>query len=167
MELCFAGQGDYRAALADSQADRKGDITDMHGNIIGTHKGIANYTLGQRRGLGFAGGKPLYVGRIDPKTNTVALGTTDQVSFTTITADETNILIPNQFITGIELFGKIRSYGQPKACKIIDIGENNMTVEFNRPQFAPCPGQRLVLYDKQGNVVAGGTISAPSAPADA
>ena len=167
MELCFAGQGDYRAALADSQADRKGDITDMHGNIIGTHKGIANYTLGQRRGLGFAGGKPLYVGRIDPKTNTVALGTTDQVSFTTITADETNILIPNQFITGIELFGKIRSYGQPKACKIVDIGENNMTVEFNRPQFAPCPGQRLVLYDKQGNVVAGGTISAPSAPADA
>ena len=166
MELCFAGQGNYRAALADGQADQQGDITDMNGNIIGTHKGIANYTLGQRRGLGFAGGKPLYVGRIDPETNTVALGTTDQVSFTTITADETNILIPNQFTAGVELFGKIRSYGQPKPCKIVDIGENNMTVEFDRPQFAPCPGQRLVLYDKQDNLVAGGTISAPSAPAD-
>jgi tRNA-specific 2-thiouridylase len=166
MELCFAGQGDYRVALADSQADRKGDITDMHGNIIGTHKGIANYTLGQRRGLGFAGGKPLYVGRIDAKTNTVALGTRDQVSFTTVTADQTNILIPNQFTAGAELVGKIRSYGPPQPCKIIDIGENNMTVEFDQPQFAPCPGQRLVLYDKQDNLVVGGTITAPSALAD-
>ena len=79
MELCFAGEGDYRIALPEEQLDKAGDITDMQGKKIGTHKGITNYTIGQRRGVGFAGGKPLYVGRIDAATNTIALGTREEV----------------------------------------------------------------------------------------
>jgi tRNA-specific 2-thiouridylase len=71
MELCFAGEGDYRVALNAAEANRPGDLTDMQGNKIGTHVGVAHYTLGQRKGVGFAGGKPLYVGRIDARTNTV------------------------------------------------------------------------------------------------
>jgi tRNA-uridine 2-sulfurtransferase len=75
MELCFAGEGDYRAMLGLEHASNEGDLLDMAGSKIGTHKGIANYTIGQRRGIGFAGGKPLYVGGIDPVRNTVTLGT--------------------------------------------------------------------------------------------
>ena len=56
MELCFAGEGDYRDALGLDTADQPGEMQDMQGNKIGTHKGVANYTLGQRRGLGFAAG---------------------------------------------------------------------------------------------------------------
>jgi len=163
MELCFAGEGDYRAALTNAQANQHGDITDMQGNKIATHKGIANYTLGQRRGIGFAGGKPLYVGKIDAKRNTIALGTRDEVSSRTIRANQINVLIPEQMVTDRRYFGKIRSYGDPRPCKLVDAGEIDMTVEFDEPQFAPCPGQRLVLYNSDDNIVAGGTISAETA----
>lgn len=158
MELCFAGESNYRRALSDEQADRAGNITDMQGNKIGTHKGISNYTLGQRRGVGFAGGRPLYVGRIDAKANTIALGTREEVSFSKVTAAEVNMLIPDELVQGQRLFGKIRSYGEARPCKVVDIGRPGLTVEFDEPQFAPCPGQKLVLYDRADNIVAGGTI---------
>ncbi|MBN1804797.1 MAG: tRNA 2-thiouridine(34) synthase MnmA [Sedimentisphaerales bacterium] len=160
MELCFTGEGDYRLALDDIEANRQGDITDMQGNTIGTHKGIANYTLGQRQGIGYAGGKPLYVGKIDAGKNIIALGSREEVSTHTVTANRINILIGEELVSGKYFFGKIRSYGDPQPCKLTDIGENTITVYFDRPQFAPCPGQKLVLYNNSDNIVAGGTISA-------
>jgi tRNA-specific 2-thiouridylase len=146
MELCFAGEGDYREALLGDHADQCGNITDMQGNKISTHKGIANYTLGQRKGVGFAGGRPLYVGRIDARTNTIALGTREEISFRTVTANRTNVLVPEKLILDTWAFGKIRSYGGPKPCRVIEVGEDDVTVEFDEPQFAPCPGQKLVLF---------------------
>ncbi len=160
MELCFAGEGDYRTALDDSKANQAGDITDMLGNKIGTHKGIANYTLGQRRGIGFAGGEPLYVGKIDARTNTIALGKRDEISSKVIRANNINVLIPEEFVPDRQCFGKIRSYGDPRPCKIVEAGKTDMTIDFDEPQFAPCPGQTLVLYNGNDNVVAGGTITA-------
>ena len=85
MELCFAGEGDYRTVLTDDAFHKPGDITNMQGNIIAEHKGIANFTLGQRRGVGFAGGIPLYVGKIDAEKNTIALGTKEEVSSRSVT----------------------------------------------------------------------------------
>ena len=158
MELCFAGEDDYRAALTIAEANQAGDITDMRGNKIGTHRGIANYTLGQRRGIGFAGGKPLYVGKIDAQTNTIALSTKEEISFRTVRASQVNILIHEELIRNKQLFGKIRSYGALQPCKIIEVNENDVTVEFDEPQFAPCPGQKLVLYNSNDNIIAGGTI---------
>jgi len=162
MELCFAGEGDYRAALERDDVHRHGPITDMQGNVLGAHDGIANYTLGQRRGLGFAGGKPLYVGRIDAQNNTIALGTRDEVSYTVVQASIANALLPQKLVAGDKLFGKIRSYGDPRPCQIAEIEGNRLVVEFDEPEFAPCPGQRLVLYDSQESVVAGGTILTPN-----
>ncbi|MEA3225974.1 MAG: tRNA 2-thiouridine(34) synthase MnmA, partial [Planctomycetota bacterium] len=158
MELCFAGEGDYRSALVGAETDRDGDITDMQGNKIGIHKGIANYTLGQRKGIGFAGGKPLYVGKINAQANTIALGTREEISSSTVRANRINTLIPEELIAKNRAFGKIRSYGDPAPCRITDVGADDITVEFDEPQFAPCPGQRLVLYDEHDNVIAGGTI---------
>lgn len=159
MELCFAGEGNYREALTDAQANRTGDMTDMQGNKIGTHKGIANYTLGQRRGIGFAGGVPLYVGRIDVLSNTIALGSREEVCRNTVGANQINTLIPEELVAGSKIFGKIRSYGDPRPCTLVDVGETEMTVEFDQPQFAATPGQKLVLYNCDGNIIAGGTIS--------
>jgi tRNA-specific 2-thiouridylase len=163
MELCFADEGDYRNTLTDARLNRPGDITDMQGNKIATHRGIVNYTLGQRKGIGFAGGKPLYVGRITASTNTIALGTREEVSCRTIKAERINVLIPEEFVVGRQFFGKIRSYGDSHPCKLIDVNESAVTVEFDRPRFAPCPGQRLVLYNSADNIVAGGTILAETA----
>ena len=163
MELCFAGEGDYRAALTGNEANQHGDITDMQGNKIATHKGIANYTLGQRRGVGFAGGQPLYVGRIDAETNTIALGTREEVSSRTIRANQINVLIPEELVTGRQVYGKIRSYGDPQPCKVVNASREHIAAEFDQAQFAPCPGQKLVLYDTADNIVAGGTISPKTA----
>lgn len=160
MELCFAGEGDYRAALNDGQ--RPGDLVDMDGTVIGTHKGIAHYTLGQRRGLGYAAGEPVYVARIDAENNVVALGTKDQISHAVIHADEVNVLIPEELQAGAKLSGKLRSYGTPtQPCDVIawDDESKTVTVRFDEKQFAPCPGQKLVLYNANDEVVAGGTIS--------
>jgi tRNA-specific 2-thiouridylase len=159
MELCFAGQGDYRLALDNDQSSCEGDITDMGGKVIGRHKGIGNYTLGQRRGIGYAGGRPLYVGRIDRQTNTVALGTRDQVCSRFVAAKVVNVLAPELYGADNRLFGKIRSYGDPQPCSVRQSDVDNMSVEFEDPQFAPCPGQRLVLYDDHDNIVAGATIA--------
>ena len=159
MELCFAGEADYRNVLDDAQSNRPGDLTDMAGKRIGEHKGISNYTLGQRRGLGFAGGKPLYAGRIDAGTNTVALGTREEVGRRVIRADEINLLIADGLCEGALLYGKIRSYGDPSPCRVAAVSESEVTVEFDEPQFAPSPGQKLVLYDNSDYVVAGGTIT--------
>jgi tRNA-specific 2-thiouridylase len=160
MELCFAVDGDYRGALTEPEYNRPGSLTDTDGNVIGTHRGIANYTIGQRRGLGFAGGKPLYVARIDAATNTVTLGTRDRVLQRTVTAEDTNILFPERFAAGGRLLGKIRSYGRPQPCKIHEADKNHVTAVFDKPQFAPCSGQRLVLYDENDFVAAAGTIVA-------
>lgn len=162
MELCFAGEGDYRVALLEDQANRVGLMTDMQGNEIGTHQGIANYTIGQRRGLGFAGGKPLYVGRIDVEQNVIALGTREEVCARRISANNLNYLIGEELKQGAKLCGKIRSYGDPSPCTVTHLGSDTVTVEFQEARFAPCPGQKLVLYDQNDNVVTGGTITSSS-----
>jgi tRNA-specific 2-thiouridylase len=157
MELCFAGEGDYRDAL--DGGEKPGDLVDMDGKVIGTHKGIAHYTLGQRRGLKYAAGEPVYVARIDAEKNIVALGKKSQVHHAVIHADEVNILIPEQFQAGAKLSGKLRSYGTPtQPCEIIECGDDTVTVRFDEKQFAPSPGQKLVLYNDD-EVVCGGTIS--------
>ena len=158
MELCFAGEGDYRDALSSEQRNQPGDLTDMQGKIIGTHQGIANYTLGQRKGIGYAGGKPLYVGGIDAETNTVALGTREEVCAKQVTVGELNILDPQAWQADTPLSAKIRSYGNPRPCVLNEATETHAQVEFDEPQFAPCPGQRLVVYHPDGHVIAGGTI---------
>jgi tRNA-specific 2-thiouridylase len=162
MELCFAGEGNYRAVLTDAAFNKPGDITDMQGSKISEHKGIANFTLGQRRGVGFAAGMPLYVGKIDAEKNTIALGTKDEVSSRTVSANQVNALIPEEFVVGGQFFGKIRSYVDSHPCKLIAVNEDAVTVEFDQPQFAPCPGQRLVLYNTKDYIVAGGTIIGPT-----
>jgi len=166
MELCFAGEGDYRKLLDVENANRPGDLTDMQGRKIGTHRGIANYTIGQRRGLKFAGGKPLYVGRIEPATNTVTLGTREELCRKSVCATGINVLIPGELSVGARLFGKIRSYSEPQPCIVSRLTTTQFEVEFDKAQFAPCPGQKSVLYDGRDNVVAGGTIAQPRIPVE-
>jgi tRNA-specific 2-thiouridylase len=156
MELCFAGEGDYRDALIDG--NQPGDLLDIDGKTIGTHKGVAHYTLGQRRGLGYAAGDPVYVARIDAEANTVTLGTREQISYHTIGAGDVNVLIGEQYRNGLALLGKLRSYGPPHPCEIIATDDKGFTVRFEKPQFAPCPGQKLVLYNDADELVCGGTI---------
>ncbi len=156
MELCFASGDDYRTALG--LPSETGPILDLEGGVIGEHKGIANYTIGQRKGIGIAAAKPFHVISIDPIKNTITVATREQALSDTVAAQETNILIPDQMSPDSRLFGKIRSQGEPSPCVLTQTGESAMSVRFDQPQFAPTPGQRLVLYDSDSRVVAGGVI---------
>ncbi len=156
MELCFASGDDYRTALG--LPSETGPILDMDGKVIGEHKGIANYTIGQRKGIGIAAAMPFHVISIDPINNTITVATREQALSSTVEAHEINILIPEQMSPNSRFCGKIRSQGEPSPCVLTQIGESTMSVRFDQPQFAPTPGQRLVLYDSDSRVVAGGVI---------
>ena len=158
MELCFAGEGDYRRALPADAATSPGPILNGAGAIIGRHDGIAHFTLGQRHGLRVAVGKPLYVTRILPAENAIVVGTREEASRREVWAAEINALAPELLRVGRRLWGKIRSHGEPEACTVAAVSAAGVAVVFDSPQFAPAPGQRLVLYDEHGTVVAGGTI---------
>ncbi len=157
MELCFAGEGNYRNALS-KVGPQPGRILDTAGNQIGEHEGVSAYTIGQRRGLRVAGGKPLYVLRISPQENTVTLGTREESFTNEVEAHTLNVLALEKLFGKIPLFGKIRSYGDPHPCRIVSREEDSLHIRFDQPQFAPTPGQRLVLYDADDQIVAGGTI---------
>jgi len=181
MELCFAAEGDYRAALDSRPA--KGPILNAAGNVVGQHNGIANYTIGQRKGVRIAAGKPLYVIAISGADNSITLGTREQAESREVSAGNVNVLIPELmhprswgFWGGIsnplpesgaapaleQLYGKIRSQGEPLRCVLTEADTSSISVRFDEPQFAPAPGQRLVLYDGEGRVTAGGVIKPPS-----
>lgn len=158
MELCFADSSDYREALGD-QSSRPGSVLDEHGAVIGTHTGVANYTIGQRKGLGIAGGRPLFVCAIDPVGNTITVAGRDRLYKKEVSACGTNALIPELVRPGEKLLGKVRSANNELSpCEIAEVDAEHVSVVFEEPVFAPAPGQRLVLYDCRDRVVAGGVI---------
>lgn len=158
VELCFAGQGDYRAALGSSPDAGPGDILDTSGRVLGRHRGISRYTIGQREGLGVAGGVPLYVVDIDPEANTVVLGGREAASSRIVHACRVNVLARDAIVVGEQCFGKIRYRQDAAPCTVVELDGGCLTVEFKKPQHGVTPGQHLVLYSESGRVLAGGEI---------
>jgi len=158
MELCFAGQGDYRRALGVQDQESEGPIYDLDGTRLGTHNGIWNYTIGQRRGLGIAAGEPLYVVKIQPEANALVVGRRPEVFWHDVRATNLNILFPAELQPGRRLYGKVRSYNSASEASVSEVSETQLQVKFEEPVFAPTPGQHLVLYNEDDAIVAGGEI---------
>lgn len=158
MELCFAAEGDYRKAVGGWLGE-PGPIVDISGSVIGSHSGIGAFTIGQRRGIRVAAGQRLFVVDIRREDNTVVVGPREHLWANDVRAGCVNTLIPDLITQGSRLFGKIRSQGEPSPCRVTDTDSNGLSVTFDEPQFAPTPGQRLVLYDSLGRVAAGGIIT--------
>lgn len=156
MELCFAGEGDYRNALAAQAAP--GPIIDTAGNRLGEHGGVHNFTIGQRHGLRIAAKHPLYVVDIEPAEDTIIVGTREEASRREVRAAALNVLAPELLKQGARFRGKARSVGEPEACTLVHAGTDLLSVRFDEPLFAPAPGQHLVLYTQDGCVAAGGVI---------
>jgi tRNA-specific 2-thiouridylase len=162
MELCFAQDKDYREILQNltggTTSEEAGNVYDTQGNILARHTGIWNYTIGQRKGLGFALPEPRYVLEIRPQDNSIVVGTREEAYTDHLSATNINVLIPEQFIKGEELDAKIRSFSPGKKCKITSVPGNKLSVEFAEKQFSITPGQHIVLYNNEKRVVAGGMI---------
>ena len=157
-DICFVPDGDY-AGFIERYSGKEcpaGDFVDTAGNVLGRHKGIIHYTLGQRRGLGLPAAHRCYVTGIDPDSNTVIIGTNDDLMKTTLYARKVNLIAMDRIETPLRCSAKIRYRHKEQPCTVTQPEEDLLKVVFDEPQRAITPGQSVVLYD--GDVVLGGGV---------
>lgn len=159
-EICFIPDHDYAGFIAREAGDRvppAGNFVSSDGRILGKHKGITHYTIGQRKGLGIALGAPVFVTEIRPEANEVVLGSNEEVFGTTVYADRLNFMSIPDLKGELEVTAKIRYNHGGAPCTISKIGEDRVICQFHEPVRAITPGQAVVFYEGD-TVVGGGTI---------
>ncbi|GAA0179666.1 tRNA 2-thiouridine(34) synthase MnmA [Clostridium sediminicola] len=158
-EICFVYDNNH-GKFIETQVPGKvktGNFVDEEGNVLGKHKGIVHYTIGQRKGLGLALGKPVYVVDINEKTNEVVIGSEEGIFRNKLIASDLNFIPFEKLEEPMEIQAKIR-YSAPKAnATIIPLGEDRVKVVFEDKQRAITKGQAVVFY-QDDLVVGGGTI---------
>lgn len=158
-EICFIADDDYVRFLEENRPGtvKPGNFTDAQGNILGQHKGIVHYTIGQRKGLGITFGKPMYVAGIDVLGNNVILGEEDSVFSKELTASDVNFIAFGKLDKPMEVTAKVRYSAKEAEAVVTPLEAGRVKVEFIRPQRAITPGQSVVFY-KGDTVVGGGVI---------
>lgn len=159
-DICFVPDGDYMAFLEEytGQKSIPGSFLDKKGNVVGTHRGAAGYTLGQRKGLGLAMGVPVYVCDKDMAANTVTVGPNEALFHRSLMADDWNWMTIDDLAEPIRVKAKARSRMTEQPATVYPMENGRARVEFDEPQRAITPGQAVVLYDGD-QVVGGGTIT--------
>ncbi|HOV79523.1 MAG TPA: tRNA 2-thiouridine(34) synthase MnmA [Bacillota bacterium] len=153
-EICFV-HDNYRDFIREKASGiRPGPFLDMNGNVIGEHKGIPFYTIGQRRGLGIAAGQRLYVVKIDPKKNAIILGPEEAVMGTELIASDANIILFEELKDRLEVEAKVRYNGKAAPAVLAPRPDGKIGVRFKTPQRSITPGQAVVFY--LGDYVVGG-----------
>ncbi|MGC8862566.1 MAG: tRNA 2-thiouridine(34) synthase MnmA [Armatimonadota bacterium] len=160
-DICFVPHGSYRQFLANTAPDlvRPGLIIDTSGRVIGQHKGIAFYTVGQRRGLGVAAGERLYVIAIDPNTNTVVAGPENELRRKSVLLKDVTLVSGEPLGETIVVSAKIRYNTQDSPALLRPLGGDWAELEFEKEQRAVTPGQSAVFYSGE-EVLGGGIIAA-------
>lgn len=155
-DICFVPDGDYAGFIRKfTGADvPEGDFTDMQGNVLGRHRGIINYTVGQRKGLGISLGKPAYVVKKDVQTNTVTLGDERDLYTKSLIARDVNLISAAELTSPMRITAKTRYSQTEQPAVLSHLGNGDYMVEFDEPQRAVTSGQAVVFYD--GDIVVGG-----------
>ena len=159
-DICFVSQGSY-ARLVERlrpEAGEPGDIVDRAGQVLGRHRGIGHYTVGQRKGLGIADAEPLYVLRIEPERRRIVVGPRAALGETRLTLGKVNWLGPRPAALAMAVAAKIRSAQPPvPAVLYLDAAAENAELALDAPAGAVAPGQAAVLYDGE-RLLGGGWI---------
>ncbi|MBQ3601306.1 MAG: tRNA 2-thiouridine(34) synthase MnmA [Lachnospiraceae bacterium] len=155
-DICFIPDNDYAKFIRENaQVEiKEGNFVDIKGNIIGKHKGITNYTIGQRKGLNLSMGKPVFVVEIRPETNEVVIGDNEDVFQSKLYANCVNFMSVENLDEDMVVEAKIRYSHNGAKATIRMIDEEILECEFEEPQRAITPGQAVVFY--QGDYVVGG-----------
>ena len=151
----FIAGGDY-AALFTKDEIKEGDIVDEKGDILGKHRGIVHYTIGQRRGLGIAARQPLYVVKIDAETNRITVGDRENSFSEGLIATDLNLLTLEKLDRPYNVNAKIRLNHREAAATVFPLEDGKVKVLFEAPQMSVTPGQSVVFYT--GDIVFGGGI---------
>ena len=158
-DICFVPNGDYAAVIEKLRpgAADPGEIVDGEGRVLGRHRGVIHYTIGQRRGLGIGGlGDPLYVVRLEPETRRVVVGPKSALATTIVPVTEVNWLGDGPFAGEIEADVRIRSTRPPRPAIIRPTESARAEVELLDPEEGVSPGQACVFYARGGTRVLGG-----------
>ena len=164
-EICFVPGGNYKQFLdayleeqGEALPDTAGELVTATGEVVGSHNGIHNFTVGQRKGLGMATGSPLYVLEIRGEKRQVVVGTGDDLFSRTLRANRLNWIAVEELHTPMRVQAKIRHRHEPAAATVEKSGTDDVLLTFDEPQRAITPGQAVVFYD-QDLVIGGGWIS--------
>lgn len=155
-DICFVPDGDYAAFLEHhtGRTYSAGPFVDIEGNVLGTHRGTVRYTIGQRKGLGIAFGKPMFVKSIDTEKNTVMLAEDKDLFADTLAAEDFNWICGEPPTEEIKCKAKIRYRQSEQPATVYPQPDGTVKIVFDQPQRAITPGQAVVLYD--GDIVLGG-----------
>ena len=158
-DICFVPDGDYASFIEETTdaGSRPGNFVLSDGSVVGTHKGIIHYTVGQRKGLGLSMGHPVFVLEIRPDTNEIVVGTGEESLTRKVRALHINFMSVEDLSEKKRVFAKIRYNHKGDWCTVEKTGEDEILCTFDEPQRAVTPGQALVLYDGE-YVLGGGTI---------
>lgn len=159
-DICFVDDDDYAGYIQRALGDdipQAGNFIDSNGEVLGQHKGITHYTIGQRRGLNLAMGTPVYVTKIDPAKNLVTVGPNDELFVKTLMAEELNFMGEAEGFSGKKRFlAKVR-YSDAGTYCMASIVDGKLRCEFEQPVKAVTPGQSVVLYSED-HIALGGII---------
>ena len=160
-DICFVPDHDY-AGFIERETGKKsvpGNFIDEKGNVLGVHKGIEHYTIGQRKGLGLPSTEPYYINKICPDTKEIVLGDGQSVFSDTVYAENINYMSIENITEPTRFTGKIRYAHQGSPCTVYPEKDGKIKCVFDEKQRAVTPGQAIVFYD--GDVIAaGGWITA-------
>ena len=157
-DICFVPDGEYAAFIERWCGTKfpKGEFVNKAGEFIAEHKGLINYTIGQRKGLGIAAPAPYYVLKKDAETNKVILGSNDDLFRDTLEATDVNFISINKLTEPLKVKAKVRYKQKETEATIYPLENGDVKVVFDQPQRAITPGQSVVFYD--GYTVLGGGI---------
>lgn len=155
-DICFVPDGDYASFIekTDGFVSQKGDYVDINGTFLGKHEGVINYTIGQRKGLGIALGKPQFVIDKNAQTNTVILGDEEHLFKTEVLVKDVNFIPFGRLEKEMNVKAKLRYRHKESPCVISPLENGKVKIVFSDPQRAPSAGQAAVFYD--GDTVVGG-----------
>lgn len=157
-DICFVPEGDYTAFLSQYTGCSliPGNYIDMNGNVVGKHKGVSCYTIGQRKGLGIAMGHPVFVVAKDVKNNTVTIGEQEDLLRSKVYIRNVNLIPFDHLEEPMRVTAVCRYHQKEQSATIHPLENGLMLVEFDQPQRAPAPGQTVVMY--RGDMVVGSGI---------
>jgi tRNA-uridine 2-sulfurtransferase len=164
-EICFVPGGDYKKFLdaylaeqGEALPDTAGELVTSDGQVIGEHRGIHNFTVGQRKGLGVATGSPLYVIQIKGDARQVVVGDQEELYSRTLRVHRTNLISVEDLREPMRVIVKIRHRHEGAPARIEKSGDDEILVSFDQPQRSITPGQAAVFY-AEDVVVGGGWIA--------